>query len=82
MGTSPMSDAQEKYLNVTMENRSGYRLFFEDIVHPFAQNQAAESLPHCSLCGELLRPHVLWFDEYYDAHADYQITVAQDALNS
>ena len=23
-------------------------------------------LLHCSLCGAWLRPHVLWFDEYYD----------------
>ena len=23
-------------------------------------------LLHCTLCGGWLRPHVLWFDEYYD----------------
>lgn len=33
-----------------------------------------ETLPRCPLCGDVLRQHVLWFDEYYDAHQDYQWT--------
>jgi NAD-dependent deacetylase len=32
-----------------------------------------EHLPCCPECGSYLRPHVLWFDEYYDEHDDYQI---------
>ena len=26
----------------------------------------------CPSCGALLRQHVLWFDEFYDEHRDYQ----------
>lgn len=29
-------------------------------------------LPRCPACGALLRPHVLWFDEHYHEHVDYQ----------
>jgi len=31
-----------------------------------------ETLPRCPACGAVLRPHVLWFDEYYTEHARYQ----------
>jgi NAD-dependent deacetylase len=31
-----------------------------------------ENVPRCPACGALLRQHVLWFDEYYDEHRDYQ----------
>jgi len=31
-----------------------------------------ERLPRCPACGALLRQHVLWFDEYYTEHVDYQ----------
>lgn len=30
-------------------------------------------LPRCPACGGLLRQHVLWFDEYYESHDDYQV---------
>ena len=30
------------------------------------------TLPKCPACGGLLRQHVLWFDEFYDEHHDYQ----------
>lgn len=30
-------------------------------------------VPTCVACGALLRPHVLWFDERYIDHADYQV---------
>jgi NAD-dependent deacetylase len=33
---------------------------------------ALERLPRCPACGALLRQHVLWFDEYYTEHEDYQ----------
>jgi NAD-dependent deacetylase len=32
---------------------------------------ALENLPRCALCRALLRPHVLWFDEYYTEHVSY-----------
>ncbi|MCA9604368.1 MAG: RNA polymerase subunit sigma [Myxococcales bacterium] len=38
----------------------------------FASAPSIETLPRCTACGDLLRPHVLWFDERYDAHRDYQ----------
>lgn len=31
------------------------------------------ALPRCELCRKPLRPHVLWFDERYDGHDEYQI---------
>jgi len=31
-----------------------------------------DNVPKCPVCGELLRQHVLWFDEFYNEHADYQ----------
>jgi NAD-dependent deacetylase len=29
-------------------------------------DEATASRLHCARCGEWMRPHVLWFDEYYD----------------
>lgn len=31
-----------------------------------------ETLPRCPACAGILRPHVLWFDEFYTEHARYQ----------
>jgi hypothetical protein len=42
----------------------------------FLANPSQETIPKCSLCGEILRPHVLWFDESYDAHHDFRFTEA------
>lgn len=38
----------------------------------FQANPGCDTLPMCPACGSLLRAHVLWFDEYYDGHADYR----------
>ena len=38
----------------------------------FDREPARRSIPRCPECGALMRPHVLWFDEYYTGHADYQ----------
>ncbi len=38
----------------------------------FRADPVEKNLPHCPLCNALLRQHVLWFDEYYDDHRDYQ----------
>ena len=38
----------------------------------FRADPALERLPRCPACGALLRQHVLWFDEFYDEHLDYQ----------
>jgi NAD-dependent deacetylase len=48
-------------------------------LEPFAARPATETLPRCPTCGDLLRPHVLWFDETYDEHRDYQFDVAMGA---
>lgn len=38
----------------------------------FLAEPSEETLPRCPECGEVLRQHVLWFDEYYNEHDDYQ----------
>ena len=37
------------------------------------------NVPKCPECGALLRQHVLWFDEYYHQHKDYQWPRVLDA---
>lgn len=39
---------------------------------PFVDQPKLENIPRCPDCHELLRAHVLFFDEYYLAHADYR----------
>lgn len=39
---------------------------------PFAADPSPETLPRCPECGDTLRAHALFFDEYYDGHADYR----------
>ena len=46
---------------------------------PFFAVPSLETLPRCTLCGDVLRQHVLWFDEYYDAHQNYQWGRVTDA---
>lgn len=46
---------------------------------PFFADPKIEKLPRCKVCGDLLRRHVLWFDEFYQEHADYQWDRVQDA---
>ena len=38
-----------------------------------------ENLPRCPTCSKVLRQHVLWFDELYSSHEDYQWPVVQTA---
>ncbi len=45
----------------------------------FRANPIDENVPKCPACGELLRQHVLWFDEFYNGHADYQWERVLDA---
>lgn len=44
----------------------------EDFIS-FRSSQDIDDLPLCGECGGFLRPHILWFDERYDRHVDYQI---------
>ena len=46
---------------------------------PFLADPKLENLPRCKVCGDLLRRHVLWFDEYYQEHDDYQWPRVQEA---
>jgi NAD-dependent deacetylase len=45
----------------------------------FRREPSRERLPRCSACGAWIRPHVLWFDEHYQGHADYQLERALEA---
>jgi NAD-dependent deacetylase len=38
----------------------------------FVADPSPATLPRCPLCQAVMRQHVLWFDEYYDSHRDYQ----------
>lgn len=38
---------------------------------PFLKDPSPDTLPRCPECGSPLRAHALFFDEYYDGHADY-----------
>ena len=37
----------------------------------FDAHPEAVTVPRCVVCGGLMRPHVLWFDEHYGSHPDY-----------
>ena len=37
----------------------------------FEARPDAGTVPRCPACGDLMRPHVLWFDEHYGSHPDY-----------
>lgn len=39
---------------------------------PFLAAPGPDTVPRCPDCGAHLRQHVLWFDEVYTSHADYQ----------
>jgi NAD-dependent deacetylase len=41
-------------------------------ISKFRANPIDANVPRCPACGELLRQHVLWFDEFYNGHDDYQ----------
>jgi NAD-dependent deacetylase len=38
----------------------------------FDRDPRTEWIPRCARCGHFMRPHVLWFDEFYDSHVDYE----------
>ena len=46
----------------------------------FRANPTRKTVPKCPACGECLRQHVLWFDEYYEGHRDYQWRRAKQAM--
>jgi NAD-dependent deacetylase len=50
-------------------------------VEAFRAAPAPETLPRCPDCGACLRPHVLWFDELYSSHLDYQWDRVQEMVD-
>lgn len=51
----------------------------DDALESFLADPSRAKLPRCPECGDVLRPHVLWFDEFYNEHQDYQWRRVQDA---
>lgn len=51
-------------------------------IQRFAADPGPETLPRCPQCGDLLRAHVLFFDEYYTSHADYRFAEVEDAAQT
>ena len=45
----------------------------------FRDDPVRANVPTCPACGSLLRQHVLWFDEMYTEHDDYQWPRVLDA---
>ena len=54
----------------------------DDAVAALREELRLETLPRCPQCGTLLRPHVLWFDEFYDEHEAYRWGDVQEAASS
>ncbi|MEM7405884.1 MAG: Sir2 family NAD-dependent protein deacetylase [Pseudomonadota bacterium] len=50
-----------------------------EAIETFRSSPSASTLPTCHICGGWLRQHVLWFDEFYDEHRDYQWLRVLDA---
>ena len=46
----------------------------------FLASPSSTTLPRCPSCEDLIRPHILWFDEMYDGHQDYRYREAIEAL--
>jgi NAD-dependent deacetylase len=46
----------------------------------FRANPTRQTVPRCPSCGSFLRQHVLWFDEYYQSHEDYQWNRVMEAV--
>ncbi|MEM9554348.1 MAG: Sir2 family NAD-dependent protein deacetylase [Acidobacteriota bacterium] len=51
-------------------------------LEPFVAAPSLDTVPRCPACGDLLRQHVLWFDEYYAAHDDFQWQRTRDAADT
>lgn len=54
--------------------------FTNEMLETFVNEPKLSNIPTCPACGDYLRPHVLWFDEYYTAHNDYRFQDFQERL--
>lgn len=52
---------------------SGMLVRTDELQGAFVREPIYDNLPRCPACDSLLRQHVLWFDEYYTQHHDYEI---------
>ncbi|MFN3200665.1 MAG: SIR2 family NAD-dependent protein deacylase [Bradymonadia bacterium] len=59
----------------------GFMPWDEGVLKAFRANPSRKTVPRCSNCGKFLRPHVLWFDESYTSHHDYQFNTAMNWLH-
>jgi NAD-dependent deacetylase len=48
----------------------------------FLAAPSSVTLPRCPRCQAVMRQHVLWFDEFYDSHDDYQWARVLDAAGN
>jgi len=48
----------------------------------FDNDPRLENIPRCSDCHALIRPHVLWFDEFYTGHVDFQWSQVIEAAST
>ncbi len=48
-------------------------------ISAFEAQPSLGTLPRCPLCQEILRAHVLFFDEYYQDHSDYRFADVQSS---
>lgn len=54
---------------------------FDDVdFGPFLAEPRRETIPKCSECGDLVRPHALLFDEYYGEHVDYEFSRVEETF--
>jgi NAD-dependent SIR2 family protein deacetylase len=51
----------------------------DTVFEAFRAAPSYDTLPKCPGCLQPLRAHVLWFDEYYTQHEDYEYTRATEA---
>lgn len=49
---------------------------------PFLADPGTDTLPTCPRCGAPLRAHALFFDEYYQDHADYRFEEVRTAART
>lgn len=57
----------------------GFLEWDDKLFEEFITDPIVEKIPCCPKCNSLLRPHILWFDEYYEDHEDYNYLKASVA---
>ncbi len=60
----------------TLGSPKGYLLLEHVNLQRFKEQPSIDTIPRCPECESFIRPHVLWFDEYYQEHQDYGFDTA------